>query len=366
MFKIYYNDLEHIDKVFAPYILTSLKEKKRLQLKVLEEHQSAYKNCYYKITDFIRRKEHRWPLKTINKELESLIDTEFEKLARYIIDITLLCLTETAFIALSPLARIKLDLLTSMSKKGVKARRGESHNAKPQFIGEDDDSYLFLLRSIQQDVLAESDLIASATMSKITRYNNQDFILSKRIWGESMESARIIKELIKEGINVDQAKIAPLLEKYVEYGKDKLVKDYPNLKRRLKNRFPKNTTFNTYRLINNEMSKLFFETSKSEYENNEYVSAVKWLLSNNRNKEDGCECWNYAYNNSYGLGAGVYPPDGVPDRPHVLCQCSIAPISSRRLKKAIEGKENIGNTPSKMWLEEQARLMKKNKEEEAF
>jgi len=366
MFKIYYNDLEHIDKVFAPYILTSLKEKKRLQLKVLEEHQSAYKNCYYKITEFIRRKEHRWPLKKLSKKLESLIDTEFEKLAHYIIDLTLLCLTETAFIALSPLARIKLDLLTSMSKKGVKARKGESHSAKSHVIGEDDDSYLFLLRRIQLDVLAESELIASVTMSKVEYFDNDPFVISKRIWGESMESARIIKELIKEGINVDQAKIAPLLEKYVEYGKDKLVKDYPNLKRRLKNRFPKNTTFNTYRLINNEMSKLFFETSKSEYENNEYVSAVKWLLSNNRNKEDGCECWNYAYNDSYGLGAGVYPPDGVPDRPHVLCQCSIAPISSRRLKKAIEGKENIGNTPSKMWLEEQARLMKKNKEEEAF
>lgn len=370
MFNIYYKDLEHIDKVFAPYILTSLQEKKRVQLKVLKKLQNAYKNCYHNIARYIRKKEKTKGLKAISTALELVIKKECRLLATNIQNITTLSLIEMAFIALSPLARIKLDLLVSMSEEG-RRKRGEFYdmlqNEKTStisIVGEEKEAFIELLHGIQRDILAEAELIAKSVLEKTLYFNGKEFNISARIWNLSNNNIEVIKSIIKAGIDVDEKKIAPILQAFAQGG-GKLITQYPLLKRRLGKRFNDNTTYNAYRLINNEMADIFFNTSLQDYQKNEYVEGVKWLLSNNRNKEyeKDCDCSDYAYQNIHGLGAGIYPPGAVPARPHILCQCSLAPISSRRLKRAIEGKEELGNTPSKEWLEWQAELMRRKEEE---
>lgn len=371
MVNIYYEDLENVDKTFAPYIITALKEKKRLQLKVLQDIQTAYQKCYHNVARHIRKKEKKRRLKVINSALELVINKACGILAMDIKNIIYLSIMEASFIALSPLARIKLDLLIGMSKDGQKTRdkslskETSSSHSTPSITGEaeEDDAHLELLRSVQKDILAEAKLIAKSTMEKISYFNEVEFKISTRIWDLSDGNKELIKNIIKEGINMNEASIAPLLEKYVKNGKDKLIKDYPNLKKRLGNRFTKDTTYNAYRLINNEIAKVFFNTTLNDYRQNEYVSAVKWLLSNNRTKkyEKDCNCSDYAYQNIYGLGNGIYPPKCVPERPHVLCQCSLAPVSSRRLKNAMQKLEHIGNTPSEEWLVEARKIMQAEK-----
>jgi len=69
--------------------------------------------------------------------------------------------------------------------------------------------------------------------------------------------------------------------------------------------------------------------------------------------EDECDCNDIAYEDVYGLGRGIYPIDKVPDRPHVMCLCNIAPITRRKLKKQLEGGMKLGNVPTKEWFEKQ-------------
>lgn len=77
-------------------------------------------------------------------------------------------------------------------------------------------------------------------------------------------------------------------------------------------------------------------------------------MSNNRIKGYHCECETLAYNDSYGLGAGVYPVDAVPSRPHIHCLCRLIPLIDKVVKEGAEA-----NKPPENWKEIKARLSKK-------
>jgi len=154
---------------------------------------------------------------------------------------------------------------------------------------------------------------------------------------------------------MDCKKLAILLDKYVATGSSKPIKEYPNMMKRLNGRFPPDISFAAMRLARNELSEVYFTTSIKDYMANPYIEAVQWLLANNRLKmyEDRCDCNDIAYEDVYGLGRGIYPLDKVPDRPHVMCLCTLAPITRRKLKKQLEGGMKLGNTPTEEWFEKQ-------------
>ena len=213
--------------------------------------------------------------------------------------------------------------------------------------------YLPKMKSIQNDIIAQADAIAKSSMQKRRVFNEKEFKLSSSIWNTSKKNKEVLKELIRQNVNKDVTQLAKAIDLYVKKGFSKSCSEYPNMMKRLNGRIPGTVTFAAYRLARNEISEITFRATLEDYVQNPFVEAVKWLLANNRLKkyEDQCCCNDLAFQNAYDLGRGIYPLDKVPDRPHVMCLCTLAPISSRRLKKAIKDGLKIGNVPTKEWMD---------------
>lgn len=52
------------------------------------------------------------------------------------------------------------------------------------------------------------------------------------------------------------------------------------------------------------------------------ITAVRWNLSGSHPRPDACN--DYAVKNAFRLGAGCYPPSGVPGKPHPNCLCYLS------------------------------------------
>ena len=213
--------------------------------------------------------------------------------------------------------------------------------------------YLPKMKSIQRDIIAQASAISKSSMHKRKVFRDKEFKLSDSIWDKSKDNVDTLKKIIEQNINKDVTQCAKAIDLYVKKGFSKACREYPNMMRRLKGRIPGSTSFAAYRLARNEIAEITFRATLEDYADNPFVEAVKWLLANNRLKqyEDKCCCNELAYEDKYGLGHGIFPLDKVPDRPHVMCLCTVAPISSRRLKKAIKDGLQIGNVPTKEWLD---------------
>ena len=246
--------------------------------------------------------------------------------------------------------RLKIDeaVFNSSHNRPVATGEARRSSSKTQDINID-------INEIQLDISKKSEELAKHKMEKQRIYNEKEFKLSDRVWDLSNGQGERIKSLIKEGINMDCKKLAKLLDECAKTGNSKPIKEYPNMMKRLKGRFPPDTSFAAMRASRNELSELYFTTSIKDYLENPYIEAVQWLLANNRLKmyEEECDCNDIAYEDVYGLGRGIYPIDKVPDRPHVMCLCTIAPITRRKLQKQLEGGMKLGNVPPEDWFEGQ-------------
>lgn len=58
-----------------------------------------------------------------------------------------------------------------------------------------------------------------------------------------------------------------------------------------------------------------------------WVSAVKWSLAPGHGGSDICD--ELATTDAHGLGRGVYPPDSIPDVPHMRCLCYTSIVTVR-------------------------------------
>ena len=213
--------------------------------------------------------------------------------------------------------------------------------------------YMPKMKSVQKDLIAQSEAIAKSTMQKRQVFNDKEFKVSDRIWGIAQKNKDLLKDIIASNFNKDVTKTAKAIDVLVTKGKETACRDYPDMMKRLNGRIPGYVSFEAYRLARNEMAETTFRATLQDYVDSPYVEGVKWLLANNRLKkyEDACCCNDLAYTDVYGLGRGVFPLDKVPDRPHVMCLCCLAPVSSREMKKLLKKGLEIGNVPTKEWLE---------------
>ena len=343
-----YSNYKNYNDPIKPYIYDSLEMLRILEYKQYQDIQLSYIEVIKPITDYIANQKGKF--EGIDKVLDDLIEKAKKNLDERLNFIIYDSLKRGASIALSVSARLKVDEELYSQKK----LNGEMH-----LIGEASRSTTkdknLIVKKIQLDVSKKSEEIARHTMEKQRLYREKEFKLSSRVWDLSNGQGEKIKKLVEAGVNMDCKKLAKALDECAKMGNSKPIKEYPNMMKRLKGRFPPDTSFAAMRVARNELSELYFTTSIKDYMENPYIEAVQWLLANNRLKmyEDECDCNDIAYEDVYGLGRGIYPLDKVPDRPHVMCLCTIAPITSRKLKKQLEGGMKLGNVPTEEWLKKQ-------------
>ena len=210
---------------------------------------------------------------------------------------------------------------------------------------------LLKFRLIEKDALREAEIIAESTMRKERIFKNKKFVLSDRIWDLSDNNYDKIQEIIASGINTDCVKVAKALQQYVKEGAETFVKDYPNMYERMGGRVPKSLNYEALRLARNELSEVYWQATIEGFKENPAVTAVKWLLSNNRLPGYHDICDTMAYANAHGLGAGIYPVDEAPEKPHICCLCSLAPVIAKDIERG-----DVANKPPENWEEIKTRL----------
>ena len=348
-----YPTLKNYTDVLKPYIKDSLEMRRRLERNLLYKMSKLYNNVFAPIINEITFQKGSF--KGVDARLASLFEKAKSELNARLGFLIYQTLKSGASIALSVSARLKLDdELHNQKTTGEMSITGEAGKRPPT------KDKNVIVKKIQSDVSKKSTEIARHTFEKKRLFQEKEFKISSRVWDLSKHSVETIKSVVKSGINMDCKKLAKVLDNYVATGSSKPIKEYPNMMARLGNRFPPDTSFAAMRLARNELAELYFTTSIKDYMENPYIEAVQWLLANNRLKmyEDRCDCNDIAYEDVYGLGRGIYPLDKVPDRPHVMCLCTLAPITSRKLKKQLEGGMTLGNTPTEEWFEKQEAQLK--------
>lgn len=340
-----YPTLKDYTDVLKPYIKDSLEMRRRLERNILHKTIKIYNDVFAPILFDIEIQ--KGDFKGIDNHLHHLFEKAKKELNEKLGFLIYETLKSGASIALSICARLKLDEEIFNGKHSL---TGEARSASPPIRDKN-----VIVKKIQSDVSKKSTEIAQHTIEKKRLYKEKEFTISTRVWDLSKHSIDTIRSVCEAGINMDCKKLAILLDKYVATGSSKPIKEYPNMMKRLKGRFPPDISFAAMRLARNELSEVYFTTSIKDYMANPYIEAVQWLLANNRLKmyEDRCDCNDIAYEDVYGLGRGIYPLDKVPDRPHVMCLCTLAPITRRKLKKQLEGGMKLGNTPTEEWFEKQ-------------
>ncbi len=206
------------------------------------------------------------------------------------------------------------------------------------FVGEQLKQYykekcLLKFRLIEKDALREAEIIAESTMRKQRIFKHKEFVLSDRIWDISDNNYDKIQEIISSGINTDCVEVARALQQYVKEGAATFAENYPNMYDRMGGRVPKNLNYEALRLARNELSEVYWQATIEGFKENPAVRAVKWLLSNNRLPGYHDICDTMAYANDHGLGAGIYPVDEAPEKPHICCLCALAPVIAKDIER---------------------------------
>ncbi|UTC44848.1 polymorphic toxin type 50 domain-containing protein [Treponema sp. OMZ 857] len=224
------------------------------------------------------------------------------------------------------------------------------------FVGEQTKQYykakgLLKFRLIEKDALREAEIIAESTLRKQRIFKNKEFVLSDRIWDVSDNNYDKIQEIISSGINTDCVDVSKALQQYVTEGSKTFAEKYPNMYERMGGRVPKNLNYEALRLIRNELSEVYWQATIEGFKGNPAVRAVKWLLSNNRLPGYHDICDTMAYSNNHGLGAGIYPVDAAPEKPHICCLCTLAPVIAKDIERG-----DIANKLPENWEAIKTRL----------
>lgn len=139
--------------------------------------------------------------------------------------------------------------------------------------------------------------------------------LSKAIWGDNKAILSEIDTVIANGIAMQKStfEIAKDLERFVNPSAAKswdwsVV--YPGVRKKI--------DYNAQMLARTMISHAYQESFVRTTQNNPFIDAYQWLISNS---DRVCPiCIDRAEEDSYGLGAGIFPKDQLPlDHPNGMC-----------------------------------------------
>ncbi len=170
-------------------------------------------------------------------------------------------------------------------------------------------------------------------------------LLDSRIWGYSNKNRKDIDRLIK--VNVAKGANAKTLAK----GLDNYVNPVRKTEAKtLEVGMNKSISYQAQRLARTSITHAFVETSVQNAINNPFCVGLQWNLSSQHyirqvkwRGED--ECDEYAEQNRFGLGEGVFPPEKYPI-PHPNCLCYptqvVVPINeaSKMMENWLGGGDN--------------------------
>ena len=88
---------------------------------------------------------------------------------------------------------------------------------------------------------------------------------------------------------------------------------------------PGGARYAAQRLGRTELNNAFHTTSIRSYQESPHVRGVQWELSGSHGLDDDCD--ELADTDEFDLGAGVYPPEDVPFKPHPQCFCYTTAIT---------------------------------------
>lgn len=86
---------------------------------------------------------------------------------------------------------------------------------------------------------------------------------------------------------------------------------------------PGGVRYAAMRLARSEINNAFHAMSMHQAQEKPWVEAMKWHLSRSHPKADQCD--EYANEDKFGRGAGVFPKADVPRKPHPHCFCFVTP-----------------------------------------
>lgn len=199
----------------------------------------------------------------------------------------------------------------------------------------DGDFFSFINGKYNLDIDKELlDIIYSSDIKIINRIIRGSFYkdnrsLSERIWGYSDKTYNNIREILLEGIVEKNSykEIAKRLEQYVNPRKrvNSKVGDITKTYGKIEN--------SSLRLIRTTISQVYQAEFISKAKRNPYVEGIKWNLSNAHGSRMpyGDICDEYANQNDYGLGQGVFKKSNVPLQ-HPNCMCYMTSVITKDLE----------------------------------
>lgn len=110
---------------------------------------------------------------------------------------------------------------------------------------------------------------------------------------------------------------------------------------------PGGASFAANRIGRTELNNAFHTAALNNYKRHPWVEAVKWELSGSHSRPD--ICGEYAEDDKFGLGGGVFPKMAAPMKPHPNCLCYVTPVTP----SPAEFQERLLNGEYDDWMEEQ-------------
>lgn len=87
---------------------------------------------------------------------------------------------------------------------------------------------------------------------------------------------------------------------------------------------PGGVSYAAKRLARTELNNAFHASAVARMRSKPWVESVKWNLSGSHSTPDICN--EYANSDNEGLGAGIWPDNKVPAKPHPQCLCYVTPV----------------------------------------
>lgn len=140
-------------------------------------------------------------------------------------------------------------------------------------------------------------------------------VLSDRIWVVDKTLRDNLHDMVEQCVNqgISAVEFSHAVENYLEVSGPKwTTKIQPAVTSR------GSIKYNALRLARTEPNQAYQRAHDLAAQNSAIVKGLKWNLSNSHPKKDICD--QYATQDLYGLGPGVYPPGKLPiDHPNGLC-----------------------------------------------
>lgn len=170
----------------------------------------------------------------------------------------------------------------------------------------------YLIGTVPKDAKLLAAQFRSATMRSFQDVRSRllnSIDLSKTVFNNQALTAGKIDEIVNQGILLQQSadEIAQGVVGYIN----------PDT--------PGGARYAAQRLGRTELNNAYHTTSVRCYNESPHVRGVLWVLSGSHGQDDDCD--ELADTDEFETGAGVYPPEAVPFKPHPNCFCYTTAIT---------------------------------------